>query len=80
MLRDTRERAEPICAALMHGCSISVPLQTTKGYTVGVWPVADASNGQCSYASDTQIYYEYDQHRKFIDARGRFIRTKVVTP
>lgn len=80
MLRDTRGRAEPICSTLPNGCSIIAPKKTETGYLVGVWPVADISNGKCSYASDSQIYYEYDRNRKFVDARGRFIRTNPVVP
>ncbi len=80
MLRDTHKRAEPICSALPNGCSMNAPEKTETGFIVVVAEVGDVSDGECVYASHSHTSYIYDQNRKFITARGRFMRRKPVVP
>ena len=66
ILKDVSNRATEGCANRPYGCSISVPRKTKEGYRVAVFPVAEQTNGQCSYASDTQTYYHYDANGRFL--------------
>jgi hypothetical protein len=70
VLKETRNRAAKQCAATTYGCSMGLSKVKRPGkIVVIVVPVAESDASGCSYASDTQVYYQYTSSGKFIESK-----------